>query len=82
MKPIIAPSVLACDFTDIKKEIQRINDSDAAWIHFDVMDNHYVPNLTFGPMVCKALRDEGIKAFIDVHLMVEPVDSLDRNSVV
>lgn len=72
MKPIIAPSVLACDFTDIKKEIQRINDSDAAWIHFDVMDGVFVSNISFGFPILQAMRKLTTK-FIDVHLMiVEP----------
>lgn len=75
---IIAPSILAADFARLGEECQSVLSAGADWIHFDVMDNHYVPNLTIGPMVCKALRDYGIDAPIDVHLMVEPVDDLIR----
>jgi ribulose-phosphate 3-epimerase len=74
--PVIAPSILSADFARLGEEVKHVLSAGADWIHFDVMDNHYVPNLTIGPMVCKALRDYGIKAPIDVHLMVEPVDSL------
>lgn len=72
----IAPSILSADFARLGEEVDRVLEAGADIVHFDVMDNHYVPNLTIGPMVCKALRDYGITAPIDVHLMVSPVDSL------
>ena len=73
---VIAPSILSADFARLGWDVRNVLDAGADWVHFDVMDNHYVPNLTIGPMVCKALRDHGIEAPIDVHLMVEPVDDL------
>ncbi len=72
----IAPSILSANFAKLGEEVDNVLAAGADWIHFDVMDNHYVPNLTIGPMICKALRDHGVTAPIDVHLMVEPVDSL------
>lgn len=74
--PIIAPSILSADFARLGEEVEAVLAAGADWIHFDVMDNHYVPNLTIGPMVCAALRKHGITAPIDVHLMVQPVDAL------
>jgi ribulose-phosphate 3-epimerase len=76
MKPLIAPSILSADFARLGEEVDAVLNAGADVVHFDVMDNHYVPNLTIGPMVCKALRDYGIKAPIDVHLMVKPVDRI------
>ena len=73
---VIAPSILSANFAKLGEEVDNVLAAGADWVHFDVMDNHYVPNLTIGPMVCKALRDYGITAPIDVHLMVEPVDSM------
>ena len=73
---IIAPSILSADFAKLGQEVEDVLAAGADWVHFDVMDNHYVPNLTIGPMVCSALRAHGIQAPIDVHLMVEPVDDL------
>jgi len=75
-KPLILPSLLSADFARLGEEAQAVLAAGADMLHFDVMDNHYVPNLTIGPLVCKALRDYGIKAPIDVHLMVKPVDQL------
>jgi ribulose-phosphate 3-epimerase len=75
---VIAPSILSADFARLGEEVDRVLEAGADWIHFDVMDNHYVPNLTIGPMVCHALRNYGIEAPIDVHLMVEPVDECIR----
>ena len=72
----IAPSILSADFARLGEEVDAVLAAGADMIHFDVMDNHYVPNLTIGPMVCKALRKYGVTAPIDVHLMVEPVDDL------
>ncbi len=73
---IIAPSILSADFARLGEEVDAVLEAGADWVHFDVMDNHYVPNLTIGPMVCEALRNYGVTAPIDVHLMVKPVDSL------
>jgi len=76
LAPVIAPSILSADFARLGAEVEAVLAAGADWIHFDVMDNHYVPNLTIGPLVCKALRKHGITAPIDVHLMVDPVDRL------
>jgi ribulose-phosphate 3-epimerase len=76
MSIIISPSILSADFARLGEEVNAVLEAGADWIHFDVMDNHYVPNLTIGPLVCEALRKAGIKAPIDVHLMVSPVDSM------
>jgi len=74
--PIIAPSILSADFARLGEDTAKVLAAGGDWVHFDVMDNHYVPNLTMGPMVLKALRDYGISAPIDVHLMVKPVDRI------
>ncbi len=74
-QPWIAPSILSADFSRLGEEVRAVLDAGADIVHFDVMDNHYVPNLTIGPLVCEALRKAGIKAPIDVHLMVKPVDT-------
>jgi len=74
--PLIAPSILSADFARLGDDVKAVLDAGADIVHFDVMDNHFVPNLTIGPMICEALRGYGIEAPIDVHLMVEPVDSI------
>jgi len=77
MQPaVIAPSILSADFARLGEQVDAVLAAGADWVHFDVMDNHYVPNLTIGPLVCKALRKYGVTAPIDVHLMVDPVDRL------
>jgi ribulose-phosphate 3-epimerase len=77
MQPtVIAPSILSADFARLGEEVDNVLAAGADWVHFDVMDNHYVPNLTIGPLVCEALRRHGVTAPIDVHLMVEPVDRI------
>ena len=73
---IIAPSILSADFARLGEEVDNVLAAGADWVHFDVMDNHYVPNLTIGPLVCEALRKHGVSAPIDVHLMVKPVDRI------
>jgi ribulose-phosphate 3-epimerase len=73
---VIAPSILSANFARLGEEVDAVLAAGADWVHFDVMDNHYVPNLTIGPLVCEALRKHGVTAPIDVHLMVEPVDRL------
>src|SRR5476649_2633186 len=77
MQPfVIAPSILSADFARLGEEVDNVLAAGADVVHFDVMDNHYVPNLTIGPLVCAALRKHGVKAPIDVHLMIEPVDRI------
>jgi len=76
LDPLIAPSILSADFARLGEEVDAVLNAGADLIHFDVMDNHYVPNLTIGPLLCRALRDYGVTAPIDVHLMVSPVDRL------
>ena len=76
MKPLIAPSILSADFARLGEDVKAVLDAGADIVHFDVMDNHFVPNLTIGPLICDALRNHGIEAPIDVHLMVEPVDRI------
>jgi len=76
VKPLIAPSILSADFARLGEDVRAVLDAGADIVHFDVMDNHFVPNLTIGPLICEALRKHGIDAPIDVHLMVEPVDRL------
>ncbi|MBB6598395.1 ribulose-phosphate 3-epimerase [Luteimonas sp. MC1825] len=77
MQPtVIAPSILSADFARLGEEVDNVLAAGADWVHFDVMDNHYVPNLTIGPLVCSALRRHGVTAPIDVHLMVSPVDRI------
>jgi len=75
-QPLIAPSILSADFARLGEEVDAVLAAGAGLVHFDVMDNHYVPNLTIGPLVCEALRKHGVKAEIDVHLMVKPVDRI------
>lgn len=76
MKPLIAPSILSADFARLGDDVAAVLEAGADIVHFDVMDNHFVPNLTIGPMICDALREFGIEAPIDVHLMVDPVDRI------
>ncbi len=76
MAAIISPSILSADFARLGEEVNAVLAGGADWIHFDVMDNHYVPNLTIGPLVCEALRKAGVEAPIDVHLMISPVDQI------
>ncbi len=81
MEKLIAPSILSADFAKLGEEVESVIKAGADIVHFDVMDNHYVPNLTFGPIICESLINYGIKKPIDVHLMVQPVDDLIRNFI-
>lgn len=76
MEPLIAPSILSADFARLGDDVNAVLEAGSDIVHFDVMDNHFVPNLTIGPMICAALRDYGIRAPIDVHLMIDPVDRI------
>lgn len=76
MTPLIAPSILSADFARLGEDVTAVLDAGADIVHFDIMDNHFVPNLTIGPLLCAALRKHGVEAPIDVHLMVEPVDRI------
>ena len=76
LEPLIAPSILSADFARLGDDVNAVLSAGADVVHFDVMDNHYVPNLTIGPLVCEALRKHGITAPIDVHLMIKPVDRI------
>ncbi len=77
----IAPSILSADFSRLGEEVDNVLKDGADIIHFDVMDNHYVPNLTIGPLVCEALKNHGVNAPIDIHLMVKPVDNIIPNFI-